>query len=157
MAIDIKTLRIGSHVSVDGKRVRVEEVSTLRLNGTPITLIVSHNRLCDGRVSIEDIEPIPLTTELWEELGFEERRIEYSYGLPEVWYVDPEAVQSEKKHSHVVSKVTFYPLGKAGYADWWTIKAIVCDKPMRTGEYTCRYLHEAEAFLALHGVELIPD
>lgn len=112
----------------------------------------------DSRMNFEsNWEPIAITAELLEELGFEERRREYQYGSPDVWYIDPEAAQSEKEHSLVVPKTTFIPLTKIGRPDLWTINVVVCDKPMRTGEYTCRYLHEAEAFLALHGVELIPD
>lgn len=70
MSIDIKTLRIGSHVCIDGKRVRVDEILTVRLDGQPIRLTVSRNNLVDGFPSLEEIEPIEITPELLEELGF---------------------------------------------------------------------------------------
>ena len=70
MSIDIKTLHIGSHVLIDGKRVRVDEILTVRPEGHPIKLTVSRNKLVDGFVSIEDVEPILLTPALLEELGF---------------------------------------------------------------------------------------
>lgn len=148
MSIDINTLRIGAHISIGGKRERVRGLD--EDNG----LIV---RFPAEYVSASEAEPISLTPGLLTELGFEERRREHRYGSPDVWYIDPEAAQSEKEHSLVVPKTTFIPLTKIGRPDLWAIKAVVCDKPMRTGEFACRYLHEAEAFLALHGVELIPD
>lgn len=69
--IDTRQLTIGSHISVDGKRVRVDEILTVRPEGQPIKLTVSRNKLVDGFVSIEDVEPIPLSPELLAELGFE--------------------------------------------------------------------------------------
>lgn len=151
--IDIKTLTIGSHVLLDGKRVKVCGITRKKVgyhaNGKPC----EHLRYA----RLNEVEPILVTPELMEELGFKERRREYLYGSPDVWYIDREAVQLEKENDLVVSKTTFFPLEKTGYADWWTIKVIVDEKPMMVGEYTCRYLHEAEAFLALHGVELIKE
>lgn len=148
MAVDVKSLRIDSHILVNGKRERVRGLD--EDNG----LIV---RFPAEYVNANEVEPIPITAELLKELGFEERRMEYRYGKPDVWYIDREAAQLEKEHDLVVSKTTFFPLENIGYADWWVIKVITGDKPMRSGNCTVRYLHEAEAFLALHGVELIKE
>lgn len=69
MAVDIKTLRIGSHVEHEGKRVRVEQVSTIRLSDKPIEVIVSQNKRIEA-VCIDGIQPILITPELLKELGF---------------------------------------------------------------------------------------
>lgn len=148
MAVDIKSLRVGSHILVNGKRERVRGLD--EDNG----LIV---RFPAEYVSANEVEPIPITPEILTELGFEERRREYPYGTPDVWYIDREAAQLEKKNNLIVPTMTVFPLGQAGYPDWWVIKVITGDKPMRSDNCTVRYLHEAETFLALHGVELINE
>lgn len=146
--IDIKSLRIGSHILVDGKRERVLGLD--EDNGLIIRFPAEY-------VNANEVEPISITPDLLNELGFEERRTEYLYGAPDVWYIDSESAQLEKKNNLVVPTITVSSLGKAGYSDWWVIKVITGDKPMRSGNCTVRYLHEAEAFLALHGVELIKE
>lgn len=73
MAVDIKTLHIGSHVEYSGKRVCVDEIKTLRLDGEPMRLLVSHNGLVYGNPSIDEVEPIPITPDLLGELGFQYR------------------------------------------------------------------------------------
>lgn len=72
MAVDIKTLRIGSHVEYNGKRVCVDEICTLRSKDEPMRLLVSHNGLIYGNPSIDETEPIPITPDLLKELGFED-------------------------------------------------------------------------------------
>lgn len=72
--IDIKTLRIGSHVLAEGKRERVRGMD--EDNG----LIV---RFPAEYVMANEVEPIPITPELLKELGFkqdnDERLPEYTY------------------------------------------------------------------------------
>lgn len=60
MAIDVKTLRIGSHILVDGKRERVRGLD--EDNG----LIV---RFPAEYVLASEVEPIPISPELLKELG----------------------------------------------------------------------------------------
>lgn len=72
MAVDVKTLRIGSHVEYEGKRVCVDEIRTLRID-EPIRLLVSYNGLMYSNPSIDEVEPIPITPELLAELGFQYR------------------------------------------------------------------------------------
>lgn len=146
MAVDVKSLRIGSHILVNGKRERVRGLD--EDNG----LIV---RFPAEYVNANGVEPIPITPELLKELGFEERRMEYRYGKPDVWYIDSESAQIEKGNNLVVPTIHVSSLGKAGYSDWWEIKVVTGDKPMRAGNCTVRYLHEAESFLAFHNIELI--
>lgn len=148
MAVDVKSLRIGSHILVNGKRERVRGLDDD--NG----LIV---RFPAEYVNANEVEPIPITAELLKELGFEERRMEYRYGKPDVWYIDSESAQIEKGNNLVVPTIHVYSLGNVGYADWWEIKVVTGDKPMRYGNCTVRYLHESELFLALHNIELIKE
>lgn len=153
MAVDIKTLRIGSHVLVNGKRVRVCGITQRKIGYHATGKPGEHLRYA----RLNEVEPIPITPDLLKELGLEERRTEYLYGAPDVWYIDSESAQLEKENKLVVPTITVSSLGKAGYPDWWMIKVVTGDKPMRSDNCTVRYLHEAEAFLALHGVELIKE
>ena len=148
MAVDVKTLRVGSHILVNGKRERIRGLD--EDNG----LIV---RFPAEYVNANEVEPIPITPDLLKELGFEEKRTEYLYGAPDVWYIDSESAQLEKKNNLVVPTITVFSLGKAGYPDWWVIKVITGEKPMRSDSCTVRHLHEAEAFLVLHNIELIKE
>lgn len=152
MAVDVKTLRIGSHVQHHGKRKMVYS-----MGGDTVYLLPSIVSSVAHVAKTDEIEPIPITPGLLKELGFEEKRTEYLYGAPDVWYIDSESAQLEKENNLVVPTIHVSSLGKAGYTDWWVIKVITGDKPMRSDNCTVRYLHEAEAFLALHGVELIKE
>ena len=146
MAVDVKQLRVGSHILVNGKRERVRGLD--EDNGLIIRFPAEY-------AMANEVEPIPITTELLKELGFEERRMEYRYGKPDVWYIDSESAQLEKKNNLVVPTITVSSLEKIGCADWWVIKLITGDKPMRSDNCTVCYLHEAEAFLSLYNIELI--
>ena len=66
MAIDIKELHIGAHISINGERVRIEQIATDYIG-------FKHK---EGDYSgyppdRDRIEPIPITEELLSELGFE--------------------------------------------------------------------------------------
>lgn len=148
MAVDVKTLTIGSHILVNGKRERVRGLD--EDNGLIIRFPAEY-------VMANEAEAISITSALLKELGFEEKRTEYLYGAPDVWYIDSESARLEKKNNLVVPTITVSSLEKIGCADWWMIKVVIGDKPMRADNCTVRYLHEAEAFLALHGVELIKE
>lgn len=137
MAVDIKTLRIGSHILVNGKRERVRGLD--EDNG----LIV---RFPAEYVMANKVEPIPLTSELLEELGFKTKNQKYN---TKCWRRTE--IPQEGRRLPSIEFITFW-LYRDGYCkihyrmDFMDINVIVC-----------RYLHEAEAFLALHGVELIPN
>lgn len=128
--IDIKTLHIGSHVSVDGRRCEVcsiDDEGVVRLGDSERNY--SYHQL-------HEVEPIPISAALLEELGFERdmRRGVTAYQMKrgEMW------------------------IGVAAMHDGlWRIEAM--DDTYNYGNCTVRYLHEAEAFLALHGVELINE
>lgn len=125
--VDIKTLRIGSHVLVEGKRERVRGMD--EDNG----LIV---RFPAEYVMANEVEPIPITPEILKELGFvntsSSRRITYTKGseYEDLWI----EVRNLK--------------------DRWEV--FVSDNNL-DGRIVCRYLHEAELFLVLHNIELVKD
>ncbi len=128
MAIDIKSLRIGSHILVDGKRERVRGLD--EDNGLIIRFPAEY-------VLASEVEPIAITPELLKELGFQFRK---SAGGS--WCI------SDKKGGYFYATVcsdstcvvTHYP-------DFGFQSRVVCT-----------YLHELEAFAYLIAkTELIPD
>lgn len=137
MAVDIKQLRIGSHVEYEGKRVSVDEIQTVRPEGSSIHLLISHNGLVCGNPGIDEVEPIQITPELLTELGFED----YSKCFYGEW---------EKRWDNEK-----YMCFSAISDNRWRVHYM--DGCMDLGNCVCRYLHEAEAFLALHNVEFLND
>lgn len=128
MAVDVKQLRIGSHILVDGKRERVRGLD--EDNGLIIRFPAEY-------VMVNEVEPIPITPALLEELRFintswSGRRIVYTSG-------------NEDDNPWIEFK---------NLKDRWEL--FVCNEGWQ-GEAVVRYLHEAEALLALHGVELIKE
>ncbi len=77
MAVDIKQLRIGSHVEVNGVRARVETFRNVRLSicDAPHAIFTSivdgEKRECGCFLDGDAVNPIPITPELLVELGFE--------------------------------------------------------------------------------------
>ena len=73
MAVDIKQLRIGSHVEVNGARARVIELVEKHLQNQPWAMyaatIDGEYRTCGA--FLQGAEPIPITPELLVELGCE--------------------------------------------------------------------------------------
>ena len=127
MAVNVKQLRIGSHILVDGKRERVRGMD--EDNGMIIRFPAEY-------VMANEVEPIPITAELLKELGFvntsSTRRITYTKGseYEDLWI----EVRNLK--------------------DRWEV--FVSDNNW-DGRIVCRYLHEAELFLVLHNIELVKD
>ena len=74
MSIDIKSLRIGSHILVDGKRERVRGLD--EDNGLIIRFPAEY-------VSASEVEPIAITPELLKELGLNV----ISHGCSEHWFL----------------------------------------------------------------------
>lgn len=72
MAVDIKTLRIGSHVEYEGERMMVYDISA-EMN-TPNHLIMLYQRDRFEIVSLAELSPIPITPELLKDLGFKFRK-----------------------------------------------------------------------------------
>lgn len=138
MSVDIKSLRIGSHILVDGKRVRVMAIDALnRMIGINAYQTDDNGVKHPFGYEIEEVEAIPIIPELLKELGFEFRK---SAGGS--WYI------SDKKGGYFYATVcsdstcvvTHYP-------DFGFQSRVVCT-----------YLHELEAFAYLISqTELISD
>lgn len=125
MAVDVKQLRIGSHILVNGKRERVRGLD--EDNGLIIRFPAEY-------VMANEVEPIPITSELLSELGFRKED-----GFMRLWSKDDNRHFSYIEFSAIRDKWRLYPSATDG------------------SQTVVRYLHEAEAFLALHGVELIKE
>lgn len=133
MSVDVKTLRIGSHVLWNGKRRRVDAITEDNI----AFRIADYERKEYDSATIEQIEPIAITPELLKELGFQFRK---SAGGS--WCIP------DKKGGYFYATVcsdstcvvTHYP-------DFGFQSRVVCT-----------YLHELEAFTYLISqTELIPD
>lgn len=131
--VDYKELRISSHLCVDGCICEISEVSskgfTIRFDETPPLVFPSGNT---------DIQPIPITEELLQEMGFE----------------------------HLWEKDSWY--WRKNFDDDQYVIIVMYDEYVRVkthakGEcpyniFKCKYLHELETYiyLTLHE-ELIKD
>lgn len=133
MAVDIKSLRIGSHVMWNGKRRKVDAITE---DSIAFRIADTEQKMYDS-ATIESVEPIAITPELLTELGFQFRK---SAGGS--WCI------SDKKGGYFYATVcsdstcvvTHYP-------DFGFQSRVVCT-----------YLHELEAFAYLIAqTELIPD
>lgn len=135
MAVDVKTLTIGSHVEYKGKRGRILYVSpgsdfmncgihTTDDCGLPANYHVS---------GFEQIQPIPITSALLKELGFEEDKTDIF-----------KRVGGYFIYFHQVNNLR------------WGV-SLEEENCTNYGDTLCRYLHEAEAFLSLHNIELIKE
>ena len=141
MAIDIKSLRIGSHILVNGVWARVVRLSTLRYSENEVFHLLVRGISPDtGKVgeigcfvNDEAVEPIAITPELLKELGFEENKTD------------------------IVKRVGGYFIFFHQISNLRWRVSLEEENCTNYGNTLCRYLHEAEAFLALHGIELIPD
>ncbi len=132
MAVDIKSLRIGSHILVDGKRERVRGLD--EDNG----LIV---RFPAEYVLASEVEPIAITPELLKELGFE-------------WRKDSSCWRRYHNYDGVRYDWGIYAYDYDGGT--WCFSLYLPDfriKPQLYGND----LHELEGQLAYYGIELIPD
>lgn len=141
MAIDIKTLHIGSHVEYDGKRVCVDEICTLRSTDAPMRLIVSRNRLVCGHPSIDEIEPIPITPDLLKELGFK-------------WRKDSSCWLKYENYDGVRFDWGIYAYGCDNGT--WCFSLYLPNFLIKPQLYA-EHLHEIEGQLAYYGVELIKE
>lgn len=125
--IDIKTLTIGSHVLVGGKRVKVCGITKRKVGYHEKGKPCEHLRYA----RLNEVEPIPITPDLLEELGLD--IIKTSANV-------------------VLSSALFQRIDKSDFYEL-TFR----ERYRSANVITCRYLHEAEVFLALHGVELIKE
>lgn len=132
--IDIKTLRVGSHVNLCGKRQRVAAIDALNGAIGMCGYLTDENGVKHPLgYKVEDIEPIPITSDLLKELGFEEDKTDIAKRVGG-YYI----------YFHQINNLR------------WRV-SLEEENCTNYGNCIVRYLHEAEAFLALHGVELIKE
>lgn len=131
MAVDVKQLRIGSHILVNSKRERVGGIRPVKSPFNTFQVIIQHEASdfsSFGYVpSASDmIEPIPITPELLAELGFQYRDNTYW----ERWFLG--GFDIERKDG-------------SSYFDY-------------NNEIRLEYLHELEdLYYLIYGVELIKE
>lgn len=132
MAVDIKTLRIGSHILVNGKRERVRGLD--EDNGLIIRFPAEY-------VLASEVEPIAITPELLKELGFE-------------WRKDSSCWRRYHNYDGVRYDWGIYAYDCDGGT--WCFSLYLPDFRIKPQFYG-NDLHEIEGQLAYYGVELIPD
>ncbi len=64
--IDVKELRIGAHVSLRGERVTIFQTIY-----TGLVEVIRPNKEFEVCTTTDELDPIPLTAELLQEIGFE--------------------------------------------------------------------------------------
>lgn len=143
--IDSKTLRIGSHVLYNGKRMVVCCISGA-VHGADISLIEPKEIVVYKDVWACNIEPIPITAELLTGLGFEKVTLQ-THPKPIIQYVDAESIkaQAEDLDVRVVPRITIQHINVRN--PFWSVSAYGED--MEDNRMAVRYLHELEAFLYL--------
>lgn len=99
--IDIRTLHIGSHVSVDGKYVRICGITKRKVGYHATEKPCEHLQYA----RLNEVKPILLTIELLTELGFEYRDETYW----DSWYYDSFIIE-RKKHSSYFNCDGYIPL-----------------------------------------------
>ena len=140
MAVDIKSLRIGSHIDFNGRRVKikaiVEDSVAFDYTQDEKQLYLSPNA-CD-----EFLSPIPITPELLKELGFEYH--EYDNGNLWEWRFD----DLYKAYGYLEFDEDTTTLWRGRL---WHMKEIET-------EFRVEYLHELEnLFYMFYEKELIAD
>ncbi len=132
--IDIKTLHIGSHVSIGGERAKLLGVRALgRVSNAKILQYSTNGIVWAGEVPADSdrVEPMPLTPALLEELGFEPKSYEFS-----IWW-------QKKSGKHTIE------IDKSGLDEWHVM--------VKGYDFVIQYLHELESFIYLATqTELIP-
>lgn len=133
MAVDVKSLRIGSHVLVDGKRERVRGLD--EDNGMIVRFPAEY-------VNANDVEPISITPEILTEIDFKYH--EYDNG--KLWEWDLPNGYKDYGYLEFDEETTTIWRGRL-----WSMKEIEV-------EFKAEYLHDLEnIFYMFYGVELIKE
>lgn len=156
--IDVKELRIGSYVLVNGVRARVIAIGKWYqfYHLTCMAIIDGELRKCGSYVDSGHIEPIPITEELLSELGFVKETLPH---LPFelIRYIDGESARCREVHKPavVVPRITLDYAGRIPTPFW---QATVLDDKVTQCRADINYLHELENFVYLTTkTELIKD
>ena len=133
MEVDIKTLRIGSHILVNGKRERVRGLDDD--NGMIIRFPAEY-------VNANDVEPIKITPEILTEVGFKY----YEYDNGKLWGWD--LPNGYKDYGYLECDEETHTIWRGRL---WSMKEIEV-------EFKVEYLHDLEnIFYMFYGVELIKE
>lgn len=133
MAVDIKTLKIGSHILVDGKRERVRGLD--EDNGLIIHFPAEY-------VMANEVKPIKITPEILKEIGFKYH--EHDNG--KLWEWDLPNGYKDYGYLEFDEETTTIWRGRL-----WSMKEIEV-------EFKVEYLHDLEnIFYMFYGVELIKE
>lgn len=147
MAVDVKTLTIGSHILVNGKRVRVCGIRPVRSPFNVFQVIIQHEAKIFSSLGYvpstsNTIEPIPITPEILTEIGFKYH--EYDNG--KLWEWDLPDGYKDYGYLEFDDETTTIWRGRL-----WSMKEIEV-------EFKVEYLHELENILYMfYGVELIKE
>lgn len=137
MAVDIKQLHFGSHVLVKGERVRVCGITRRKIGYHATGKPGEHLRYA----RLNEVEPITITPDLLEELGFE-------------WRKDSSCWRKYQNYDGVRYDWGIYAYGcDSGI---WCFSLYLPNFLIKPQLYA-KYLHELEGQLAYYGVELIKD
>lgn len=134
MAVDIKTLRIGSHVLIGGQRVRVCGITRRKIGYHATGKPGEHLRYA----RLNEVEPIAITSTQLKELGF-------------VWHDSSSCWRKE-----VGDDVWLFVNGKEEQGFRFNLFPPY-EKGVQEPTLYARYLHEIEGQLAYYGVELIKE
>ncbi len=138
MTANIKTLTIGSHVSVDGKPVRVCGITKRKIGyHHPDERQNAHLHYA----RIHEVEPVPLTPDLLKELRFE-------------WHEDSSCWRKYQNYDGEDYDWGIYAYNCDGGT--WCFSLYLPDFCIKPQLYA-NHLHELEGQLAYYGVELIQD
>ena len=133
MAVDVKTLRIGSHILVNGKRERVRGLD--EDNGLIIRFPAEY-------VNANEVEPIKITPEILAEIGFKY----HGYDNGKLWEWDLPDGYKDYGYLEFDEETTTIWRGRL-----WSMKEIEV-------EFKVEYLHDLEnIFYMFYGVELIKE
>lgn len=135
MAVDIKQLRVGSHISINGVRVEVESLQ----GGDMVGCITPDN----DWFATESwrFEPIPITSDLLTELGFK-------------WRKDAACWRKYQNYDGERYDWGIYAYGSDGGT--WCFSLYLPNFLIKPQVYA-GHLHELEGQLAYYGVELIKE
>lgn len=141
--IDIKELRVGSHVSFRGKMECITTIDALN-EKIGINAYKEDERGVKYAFgfSLEQVEPIPITEELLEELGFVkvERLV---YQRPDKKYIDAESASMKRgMYECCAPKVTL-----TYWSEIWCVTAT--NGQGLSSKTFVRHLHELENFVYL--------
>lgn len=134
MAVDIKELRIGSHILVGCQRVRVCGITQRKIGYHATGKPGEHLRYA----RLNDVEPIPVTPALLKELGFE-------------WREDSSCWRKYQNYDGENYDWGIYAYGSDGGT--WCFSLYLPNFLIKPQLYA-EHLHEIEGQLVYYGIEL---